>query len=141
MRTFFITLLLVIVSLSTRFHNLNMKSVPTGSLRSEEWTGLVTSSKRIRHPASAKNYDILDRLKAANFNTVLLQTRLRGDMIYPSAIETFAESLTGSTGVESRYDPLAFKHRRMPQNAAWNYMHGLLRFLPETPVKYNLDRT
>ena len=28
---------------------------------------------------------LLDQLKEANFNTVLFQTRLRGDVIYPSA--------------------------------------------------------
>ena len=48
----------------------------------------------------------LDALKAANFNTVLFQTRLRGDVIYPSTIETFAESLTGHTGKNPGYDPL-----------------------------------
>ena len=31
--------------------------------------------------------DILDKLKAANFNTVLFQTRTRGDVLYPSAIQ------------------------------------------------------
>lgn len=67
--------------------------------------------------------DILDRLKAANFNTVLLQTRLRGDMIYPSSIETFAESLTGYTGRNPGYDPLAFAieecHKRGMELHAW----------------------
>lgn len=52
--------------------------------------------------------DILDRLKAAHFNTVIFQTRLRGDLIYPSAIETFPEALTGKTGRNPGYDPLAF---------------------------------
>ena len=33
--------------------------------------------------------DILDKLKAANFNTVLFQTRTRGDVLYPSSIEPF----------------------------------------------------
>ena len=32
-------------------------------------------------------FRILDRLQEAHFNTVLLQTRLRGDVIYPSAYE------------------------------------------------------
>ena len=31
--------------------------------------------------------DILDKLKAANFNTVLFQTRTRGDVLYLSSIE------------------------------------------------------
>lgn len=67
--------------------------------------------------------DLLDRLKAAHFNTVLLQTRLRGDLIYPSSIETFAESLTGNTGRDPGYDPLAFAveacHQRGMELHAW----------------------
>ena len=50
----------------------------------------------------------LDMLKEANFNTVLFQTRLRGDVIYPSIYETFAESLAGKTGRNPGYDPLKF---------------------------------
>ena len=52
--------------------------------------------------------DILDRLKEANFNTILFQTRLRGDVIYPSNIESYSEALTGKTGGDPGYDPLAF---------------------------------
>jgi uncharacterized lipoprotein YddW (UPF0748 family) len=67
--------------------------------------------------------DILDRLQHAGFNTVLMQTRLRGDVIYPSAIETWAESLTGHTGQHPGYDPLAFAieecHRRGMELHAW----------------------
>ena len=66
---------------------------------------------------------ILDQLKEANFNTVLLQTRLRGDLIYPSSIETFPESLTGRTGRDPGYDPLAFAidecHKRGMELHAW----------------------
>ena len=42
--------------------------------------------------------EILDRLKIANFNTVLFQARTRGDVFYPSAIEPFSSLLTGKTG-------------------------------------------
>ncbi len=67
--------------------------------------------------------DILDRLQAAHINTVLFQTRLRGDVVYPSAIETFAESLTGRTGRNPGYDPLAFAidecHKRGMELHAW----------------------
>ncbi len=66
---------------------------------------------------------ILDRLKEANFNTVILQTRLRGDVIYPSAFETFPEALTGYTGRNPGYDPLAFAieecHKRGMELHAW----------------------
>ena len=42
--------------------------------------------------------DILDRLKEANFNTVLFQTRTRGDVLYRSDIEPFNSILTGKVG-------------------------------------------
>lgn len=65
----------------------------------------------------------LDALQAAHFNTVLFQTRLRGDVIYPSAYETFAESLTGHTGKNPGYDPLQFAieecHKRGLEFHAW----------------------
>lgn len=66
---------------------------------------------------------ILDRLQEAHFNTVLLQTRLRGDVIYPSAYEGFAESLTGHTGRNPGYDLLHFAieecHKRGMELHAW----------------------
>ena len=66
---------------------------------------------------------ILDKLKDARFNTVLLQTRLRGDVIYPSVFEGFAESLTGFTGRNPGYDLLKFAiaecHKRGMELHAW----------------------
>ena len=66
---------------------------------------------------------ILDSLQAIRINTVLLQTRIRGDVIYPSALEPFAPVFTGKHGVAPKYDPLAFAieecHRRGMQLHAW----------------------
>lgn len=66
---------------------------------------------------------ILDRLQALHINTVFLQTRLRGDMIYPSAYEPFAEALTGHAGKDPGYDPLKFAidecHKRGIELHAW----------------------
>lgn len=65
----------------------------------------------------------LDQYQQAHFNTILLQVRLRGDLIYPSAYETFSESLTGYTGKNPGYDPLAFAieecHKRGMELHAW----------------------
>lgn len=67
--------------------------------------------------------DILDKLKAANFNTVLFQTRTRGDVFYPSSIEPFNAILTGRPGGNPGYDPLAFAveecHKRGMECHAW----------------------
>lgn len=66
---------------------------------------------------------ILDSLQAMHINTVLLQTRVRGDVIYPSAIEPFSSVLTGVPGKSPGYDPLAFAieecHKRGIQLHAW----------------------
>ena len=66
---------------------------------------------------------LLDTLHAMNVNTVLLQTRVRGDLIYPSAIEPFSHLFTGIEGVSPGYDPLAFAieecHKRGMQLHAW----------------------
>ena len=66
---------------------------------------------------------ILDSLQAININTILLQTRVRGDVIYPSDIEPFSSVFTGRHGVAPSYDPLAFAieecHKRGMQLHAW----------------------
>ena len=66
---------------------------------------------------------ILDRLQEARLNTVLLQTRVRGSVIYPSAIEPWDACLTGTAGRSPGYDPLAFAieecHRRGMECHAW----------------------
>lgn len=66
---------------------------------------------------------LLDSLQAIHINTVLLQTRIRGDVIYPSAIEPFAPVFTGKHGIAPSYDPLAFAieecHQRGMQLHAW----------------------
>ncbi len=67
--------------------------------------------------------EMLDRLAAANFNTVFLQVRMRGDVIYRSAIEPAGAVFTGTYGKLPGYDPLAFAlqecHRRGMECHAW----------------------
>lgn len=67
--------------------------------------------------------DILDRLQRANINAVVMQTRVRGTVIYPSDIEPWDDCLTGSYGGDPGYDPLAFAveecHRRGMEFHAW----------------------
>lgn len=66
---------------------------------------------------------ILDRLKEAQFNTVLLQVRTRGAMIYPSRYEPFDENIAGKNGRHPQYDPLQFAieecHKRGMELHAW----------------------
>lgn len=66
---------------------------------------------------------ILDNLKAANMNTVLLQTRIRGTVIYPSALEPWDGCCSGVPGKSPGYDPLEFAveecHKRGMEIHAW----------------------
>jgi uncharacterized lipoprotein YddW (UPF0748 family) len=66
---------------------------------------------------------ILDQLKAANVNTVLIQTRVRATTIYPSNIEPWDGCLSGTPGRSPGYDALQFAidecHRRGMELHAW----------------------
>ena len=125
MRTYFLTFLLSL------FVALPHAAQPKHEIRATWLTVLggmdwpqqkATSTEGIRKQKQ-ELCDILDRLKEANFNTVLLQTRVRGNLIYPSSIETFPEALTGKTGRNPGYDPLAFAieecHKRGMELHAW----------------------
>lgn len=67
--------------------------------------------------------DILDRLQQAKINTVLIQTRVRGTMIYPSAYEPWDGCLSGFPGRSPGYDALQFAidecHKRGMEVHAW----------------------
>jgi len=77
--------------------------------------GITEQKRQLTH--------MLDRLKAININTVLLQTRVRGTTIYPSAIEPWDGCLSGCPGKSPGYDPLQFAidecHRRGMELHAW----------------------
>ena len=49
-----------------------------------DWPTTQATGKKGIEKQKQELCHILDRLKQANFNTVLLQTRIRGDVIYPS---------------------------------------------------------
>ena len=66
---------------------------------------------------------ILDMLQRANINTVLIQTRIRGTVIYPSEYEPMDACFTGQRGGDPGYDPLQFAidecHARGMELHAW----------------------
>ncbi len=82
----------------------------------------ATDSRSIRRQKD-ELIRMLDKLRQANINTVLLQTRIRGTVIYPSAMEPWDNCLTGRYGQSPGYDPLAFAieecHKRGMELHAW----------------------
>lgn len=68
---------------------------------------------------------ILDKLEEANFNTVLLQVRVRGDVFYKSKLEPWSNFFNnkGGVGTAPKFDPLQFAinecHKRGLECHAW----------------------
>jgi uncharacterized lipoprotein YddW (UPF0748 family) len=73
--------------------------------------------------AQTELLDILDRARSAGLNAVVLQVRAAGDALYPSALEPWSRSLTGTQGGDPGWDPLAFAveqaHQRGLELHAW----------------------
>lgn len=67
--------------------------------------------------------EIIQRLKAANFNTIFFQVRGRGDAMYNSNYEPWSDRLTGILGKNPGWDPLDFvlreAHARGMEVHAW----------------------
>jgi uncharacterized lipoprotein YddW (UPF0748 family) len=80
------------------------------------WTSGQTAQKQ-------EMINLLDELKAANFNTIMFQVRARGDLLYPSAIEPWGKSITGTLGSNPGWDVLDFvieqAHLRGIEVHAW----------------------
>lgn len=66
---------------------------------------------------------MLDQCKEAGINTVLMQTRVGACTLYPSKIEPWHKSLTGTEDGDPGYDPLAFAvkecHKRGMEIQCW----------------------
>ena len=88
-----------------------------------DWPRTKATDARSQELQKRELTQILDSYKKANINTVLLQTRVRASVIYPSAIEPWEQSLTGRAGKAPGYDPLAFCieecHKRGMELHAW----------------------
>lgn len=66
---------------------------------------------------------VLDNYQRININTVIMQTRVRGSVIYPSKIEPWEACLTGTPNRSPGYDPLQFAieecHKRGMELHCW----------------------
>ena len=88
-----------------------------------DWPKTLATSASRREKQKHELCQILDPLQACRINTVVLQTRIRGSVIYPSKIEPWDVCLTGTFDRDPGYDPLAFAieetHRRGMELHAW----------------------
>ena len=81
------------------------------------WLTTIFNLDWPKKPAQTKNdekrqqqelSDFLDRLYNAGINTVYLQVRGRGDLIYPSSIEPISPAIKGRHLTTLSYDPLQY---------------------------------
>lgn len=129
---FLLVLLILMTNTIVDAQQLDTEYTPKYEIRAV-W---LTTLGRLDWPSRPTNFDvsainkqkeelisILDKLKAANINTILLQTRIRATVIYPSTIEPWDECFTGTYGRSPGYDPLAFAidecHKRGMELHAW----------------------
>lgn len=88
-----------------------------------DWPHTYAHTPRTIEKQKQEFRNLLDRLQMANFNTVLLQTRIRGTVIYPSIYEPWDGCMSGNPGTSPGYDPLAFAidecHKRGMECHAW----------------------
>lgn len=88
-----------------------------------DWPKKPATTEAGRKAQQQELCSMLDKLADANFNTVFLQVRLRGDVIYRSAIEPASKTFSGKYGTMPGYDPLAFAieecHKRGMECHAW----------------------
>ena len=88
-----------------------------------DWPHSYAQSARSIEKQKDELRRILDQLQSAGINTVLLQTRVRGTVIYPSAYEPWDGCLSGHPGKAPGYDALQFAinecHLRGMELHAW----------------------
>lgn len=100
-----------------------VRAVWVTTLSGLDWPKTKATNAATRQRQQEELCQLLDKLQACRINTVLLQTRIRGSVIYPSKIEPWDVALTGAYDRNPGYDPLAFAieetHRRGMELHAW----------------------
>lgn len=88
-----------------------------------DWPRTYATSPATIEQQKRELTQMLDRLKLIRINTVLLQTRIRGTVIYPSNLEPWDGCVSGQPGRSPGYDPLRFAidecHKRGMELHAW----------------------
>lgn len=82
----------------------------------------ATDAKSMQHQQE-ELCNLLDEVKSLGFNTVFFQTRIYGEVLYPSEIEPWSRMVSGKSGRSPGYDVLAFAidecHKRGLECHAW----------------------
>ncbi|MDR2118899.1 MAG: family 10 glycosylhydrolase [Tannerellaceae bacterium] len=105
---FFVLTLLPLPARAAEYPKREIRAVWLSTIYGMDWPAKPAGNAAERKAQQKELCDRLDMLRNANFNMVFLQVRLRGDVIYPSAIEPMNRIFAGRHGASPGYDPLAF---------------------------------
>lgn len=124
MRTIYSFIFLVLFSLASFSQPKHeVRAVWLTTIGGIDWPHSYAQSANSMEKQKNEFRQILDKLQTANINTVLLQTRIRGTLIYPSSIEPWDGCLSGFPGKSPGYDALQFAieecHKRGMELHAW----------------------
>ncbi len=124
MRNIYILFLLLFLSLSGQAQPKHeVRAVWLATIGGIDWPHSYANDEATIEKQKNELRQTLDLLQLANINTVLLQTRIRGTVIYPSAYEPWDGCLSGVPGKSPGYDALQFAidecHRRGMELHAW----------------------
>ncbi|WP_240703967.1 glycoside hydrolase family 10 protein [Porphyromonas levii] len=102
----------------------DMKAVWLTTIYGLDWPRRSTTSRAGEEQQKRELVRMLDELKAIGTNTVFLQVRGRGRLIYPSKVEPMStDFVPANSGYTLGYDPLAFAieecHKRGMTLHAW----------------------
>lgn len=105
------------------FPKREIRAVWLGTIGGIDWPRTKAYSLATRERQKQELRVLLDELQDAGINVVILQTRIRGTMIYPSRYEPWDDCMTGLRGRSPGYDPLQFAveecHKRGMELHAW----------------------
>lgn len=113
----------LLAQVPTDFPKRESRAVWVTTLGGLDWPKTKASTAAGREKQQQELCALLDQLQAIHINTIFLQTRVRGSVIYPSDIEPWDVALTGQYGKNPGYDPLQYAinecHRRGMELHAW----------------------
>jgi len=100
-----------------------MRAVWLTTIGGIDWPHTYANSSHSIDSQKQELTTILDQLRQANINTVLIQARVRATTIFPCSVEPWDGCLSGKPGTSPGYDALQFTidecHKRGMQCHAW----------------------
>ena len=130
--TIIISLLICVTAMAQIFNNDSYSPVPPKrevravwltTIGGLDWPHTYAHTPYTIQKQKKELTELLDKLQKANINTILLQTRIRGTVIYPSRYEPWDGCVSGKPGMSPGYDPLQYAieecHKRGMECHAW----------------------